>query len=84
MPEFSEDQPVTKRGILSHLGSVYDPLGIISPTLVEGKRIYREACDENQEWNKEVSSALTKDWLKWTRQLRNIKVPRSLIKDCKK
>ena len=23
-------------------------------------------------------------WLKWTRQLRNIKVPRSLIKDCKK
>ena len=46
--------PVTKRGILSHLGSIYDPLGMISPTLVEGKRIYREACDENQEWNKEV------------------------------
>ena len=69
MPEFSEDQPVIKRGILSHLGSIYDPLGIISLTLVEGKRIYRKACDENQEWNKEVSPALTQDWLKWTRQL---------------
>ena len=84
VPIFSEDQPVTKRGILSHLGSIYDPLGIISSTLVEGKRIYREACDENPEWNKEVSPALTKDRLKWTRQLRNIKVPRSLTKDCKK
>ena len=69
---------------MSHLGSIYDPLGIISSTLVEAKRIYREACDETQEWNKEVSPAITKDWLKWTRQLRNINVPRSLIKDCKK
>ena len=34
LPKFSEDQPVRKRGILSHLGSIYDPLGIISPTLV--------------------------------------------------
>ena len=86
VPKCSEDQPVTMRGILSHLGSIYDPLGIISPllTLVEGKRIYRDACDQNQEWNKEVSLAITKDWLKWTRQLQNIKVPRSLIKDCKK
>ena len=62
---------------MSHLGSIYDPLGIISPTLVEGKRICREAYDENQEWNKEVSPALAKGWLKWTRQLRN-------IKDCRK
>ena len=30
------------------------------------------------------SPALTKHWLKWTRQLRNIKVPRSLIKNCRK
>ncbi len=83
-PSITEDQPVTKKKILSHLGSIYDPLGVISPTLVEGKRIYREACDENQEWNKEVSPALAKDWLKWTRQLSNIKIPRSLIKDCRK
>ena len=57
VPTFSEDQPVTKRGILSHLGSIYDPLGNISHPLAEGKRIYREACDENQEWKKEVFSS---------------------------
>lgn len=38
----TENSPVTKRTILSKLSSVYDPLGIMSPTMVEGKRIYRE------------------------------------------
>ena len=44
----SEDKPVTKRTIFSQLGSIYDPLGLISHTMVQGKQIYREACDENK------------------------------------
>ena len=79
----SEDKPVTKRTILNQLGSIYDPLGLISPTMVQGKQIYRESCDENKGWNPEVSQALTRDWLRWMKQLRNVKVPRSLIKDCR-
>ncbi len=47
--------------ILSQLARVYDPLGIISPTVVEGKRIFREACDEGKGWNNEVSKPLVKD-----------------------
>ena len=30
----------------------YDPLGVISPAIVEGKRIYREACDQKNGWNR--------------------------------
>ena len=37
---FAEDQPVTKRTILSYLGAIYDPLGIVSPTMAQGKHIY--------------------------------------------
>ncbi|CAB4032426.1 Hypothetical predicted protein, partial [Paramuricea clavata] len=48
VPDYPEDEPVTKRSILSHLGSIYDQLGIISPTLAEGKRIYRNVCDEKK------------------------------------
>ena len=46
-----EETPVTKRHFLKGLSRVYDPLGIISPTMVEGKHIYREACDEKVGWN---------------------------------
>ena len=55
----------------------------MSPTVAEGKHIYREACEEGSQWNKEVSPSVKKDWIKWTSQLRNIKVPTSLTKDAK-
>ena len=79
--QLKENLQVTKRSILSQLGAVYDPLGIISPTMVEGKHIYREACDEKVGWNTEVSSATMRNWLKWCSQLRNVKVPRSIVRD---
>ena len=79
-----EDTPVTKRQILKELSSIYDPLGIISPTLCEGKSIYREACDEKVGWNSEVSDKTAKDWVKWRHQLRNVRIPRSLARDLRK
>ena len=72
---------MTKRHILNELSSIYDPLGIISPTMVEGKRIYREACDEKVGWNSEVSTSTSKDWIKWRQQLRNVK---SLAREIRK
>ncbi|CAB4000393.1 Hypothetical predicted protein [Paramuricea clavata] len=65
-----EETPVTKR-----LSSIHDPLGIISPTMVEGKRTYREGCVEKVGWNSEVSTSTSKDWIKWRQQLRNVKIP---------
>ena len=73
-----DDQPVTKRKILSRLGSIYDPLSIISPTVVERKRIYRKARLSKEGWNSEVPNGLAKKWLKWSSQLRTVKVPRSI------
>ena len=84
IPERDNRQRVTKKSILSHLAEIYDPLGVISPTVVEGKRIYREACDENRSWDSEVSTVLAQDWLKWTKQLWNVRVPRSVITKCRK
>ena len=57
-----ENQPVTKRSILSRLGRVYDPLGMVSPTMAEGKHIFLDACEERKGWNAEVSESLKRKW----------------------
>ena len=80
VPEPSDNQLLTKRGILSHLASIYDPLGMISPTTVKGKQIYRDACDETKGWNADVSDQLKRDWIKWSSQLKPVRIPRSVTR----
>ena len=70
MRRFTEEEPVTKKSILNHLGSIYDPFGMLSPTTAEGKCLYREACDEKKGWITEILDPLKKEWTKWTKQLR--------------
>ena len=80
VPEPPDNHTLTKKGILSHLASVYDPLEIISPTTVKGKQIYRDTCDETKGWNVEVSDELKKEWIKWLSQLKSVRVPRSVAR----
>ena len=84
MSQRTSQRPVTKNTILSQLAGVYDPSGIISPTLVEGKRIFSDACDEQKGWDTEVSKPLVRDYFRWLRQLRQIKIPKSLVKGNRK
>ena len=69
---------MTKRAILSYLGAIYDPLGIVSPTMAQGKHIYRQVCDEKKGWNAEVSTKLRDEWFQWTKQLKTVEIPRSV------
>ena len=81
VPEPPDKQPLTNRGILSHLASIYDPLGMISPTTVKGKQIYRDACNETKGWRFQTSGRLiAEDWLKWSKQLKTVRVPRSVAR----
>ena len=81
---YPQETKVTKKTIVSHLGKIYDPLSKVSPTMAEGTRIYREACDETKSWDADVSQPLKHDWLKWTKQLRNVKIARSITKSVRK
>ena len=42
-----DPKPFTKRGILSTVCSLYDPLGFVAPFLLLAKRILREVCQGN-------------------------------------
>ena len=76
----SSKEVATKRTVLSEIASIYDPLGLVSPISVLGKMIYRDACDNNLPWDKELPQDLMNSWNKWQGKLPGkIEVPRSLV-----
>ena len=71
----------TKRGALSNLASVYDPLGLVSPTTLQGKLIYRGmcTCEERLGWDQEFHEPLRNRWAEWYERLPDhYTVPREL------
>ena len=79
-----EDHPCTKRGLLKTLFSVFDPLFLASPAIINGKRIFQEACSLNLDWDEILPQTLLKRWKQWTSELpllRNFKVPRCFALD---
>ena len=74
-----EPEVVTKRSVLSHLASVFDPLGLAAPIVISGKFIYRSVCDSQVPWDKELPEPLLKYWHVWNTKLpEQVEVPRSL------
>ncbi|XP_048580704.1 uncharacterized protein LOC116619237 isoform X2 [Nematostella vectensis] len=70
----------TKRGILAKLARVYDPLGLLSPTTLSGKLVYRSVCDAKMAWDAPISDELKKVWSKWENSFpQRVEVPRSLV-----
>ena len=50
----------TKRGILSVLSFVFDPLGILTPSLIEAKHIIQELWREKEDWDKPIPTYLNR------------------------
>ena len=42
-----KEKPLTRRGMLSTLSSIYDPLGLGAPFLHKGKEIIQALCAQN-------------------------------------
>ena len=69
----------TKRGILGKVAKIYDPLGLAAPTTLQGKLLYREACEEKCAWDAPLSAELVQQWKKWESCLpQQINCPRAL------
>lgn len=69
----------TKRNILSKLGRIFDPLGLITPITLVGKIMMQELWKSNVGWDEPVSTVVNTDWKKLLGDLsavNRIKVPR--------
>ena len=69
----------TKCNIRSHLASIYDPLGFISPVYLLGKIVYQESCELKLPCDEKIPTLLVKKWNKWlTSSPYKITIPRSI------
>ena len=64
-----QDKPLSRRGILSTVSSVFDPLGLVAPFIMRGKRILQELCRDDIGWDDEISDDLRPQWEKWRADL---------------
>ena len=69
----------TRRGILSTLSSVFDPLGLVSPVILKAKVILQEACHQGLDWDEHLAERDAKLWHRWLHdlpRLADLSVPR--------
>ena len=62
-------KPLTRRGVLSMVASVYDPLGFIAPFVLLGKQVLQQMCREKISWDDEIPENLRPQWESWIRNL---------------
>ncbi|XP_048759507.2 uncharacterized protein LOC125669103 [Ostrea edulis] len=65
-------KPYTRRGILSTINSVYDPLGFLAPVLIQGKLIQRELTTGNVDWNETLPQSKYEEWETWKTSLHHL------------
>ena len=67
-----KDKPLTRRGILSSISSIYDPLGLAAPFLLTGKQILQDLCRTQAAWDETVPDSIRERWEKWRRELHEL------------
>ena len=61
--------PDTKRGILSIISSIFNPLGILTPSLIEAKYIIQQLWREKVDWDKPIPTHLNKRRNLWKHEM---------------
>ena len=64
-----KDKPFTRRGLLSVVSSVYDPLGFAAPVILPAKAILQDLCRKRLEWDDPFPTEEKERWLKWLKDL---------------
>ena len=55
---------------MAKLAKVYDPLGLASPSVLQGKQIFREICDAKVSWHSPIPENLRTQFQRWEESLR--------------
>ena len=64
-----KDTPVTRRGILSTVSSIFNLTGLISPFLLTGRKILHDICRDGHSWDDELPEDIETRWRQWREEL---------------
>ena len=73
------EQPENRKGVLSSIATVYDPLGFASPLLLPGREINQELCKLKLSWDDNLPEEIRHRWRKWREglmSLQGFRIPR--------
>lgn len=84
------EAPITKRGLLSLVNQIFDPVGFLSPATLLPKLLLQDAWREKIDWDVELPLQLQQRYLRWARHLdalEDCNIPRRLhrgenMEDC--
>ncbi|XP_068210596.1 uncharacterized protein [Palaemon carinicauda] len=78
----SENKPITRRGRLSTVNSIYDPLGFLAPIIIHGKLLLRKLVSETVDWDQPLSDETATEWISWRntlQELEKLRIPRTYV-----
>ena len=64
-----KDRPATRRGILSIVSSVYDPLGFVAPFILSAKLILQDLRRLKLDWDDKIPEEFLERWQAWLSDL---------------
>ena len=62
-------RPSTRRGLLSAVSSLFDPLGFVAPVTLFPKLLLQDLCKQGRSWDAPLNEDKADDWTKWLRSL---------------
>ena len=77
-----KERPFTRRGILSTVCSIYDPLGFAAPFVFQAKLFLQDLCRKKLDWDDVISEEDQKRWKAWLEDL--LQLEKVVINRCLK
>ena len=58
----AEHIQAAKRNIISVVSTIYDPIGLFSPVIIEFKILFQELCQAKLEWDEPLGESMRERW----------------------
>ena len=69
MLALASQKATTRRGILSVVCSLFDPLGFVAPYVMKAKLLLQELCRQRVEWDDIIGEKEREQWQRWLEDL---------------